>query len=291
MSVSLFFQLLINGLMAGGMYALVASGLTLTLGVMKIFNFAQGHFYMLGAFLTYGVSVAMGLPYYLAIVAAFVCIAVIGILFYFGFLHTTMLKGFFTSMLITVFAATIIQQISLLTFAEQEKAIPSVAPGSFHIGDVSVSWGKFVVIISAIVIMIILFYFMKTKIGTAMNAAAENRDVARLQGINATRIFWMTMAVGCGLSGLGGAVVAPVMGAYLLMGSNVFMRALLVLMVAGMGSMGGALIAGFLVGIVESFAFQYFGSLNMVVIFICVAILTYIRPGGLFGKPMPVPGE
>jgi branched-chain amino acid transport system permease protein len=291
MSVSLFFQLLVNGLMAGGMYALVASGLTLTLGVMKIFNFAQGNFYMLGAFITYGAAVALGLPYPLAVLASLVSMALLGVLFYFGIIHWTMYQGFFTTMLITVFFATIINQASLLTFAEQEKAVPAVVPGSFSIGDVTVSWGKLVVIGCAILFMVVLYYFMKTKIGTAMLAAAENRDVSRLQGINTTRIFWVTMAVGCGLSGLGGAIIAPVMGAYLAMGSNVFMRALLVLMVGGMGSMSGALIAGFLVGIVESFAFQYLGSLNMVAILACVGILCFFRPGGLLGQPLPVPGE
>jgi branched-chain amino acid transport system permease protein len=291
MDVSLFFQLLINGLMAGGMYALVASGLTLTLGVMKIFNFAQGNFYMLGAFITFAVCVSLGLPYPVAILAALASMALFGVLFYWGIIHWTMYQGFFSTMLITVFFSTIINQVSLLTFAEQEKAVPSVVPGSLVIGEVTVSWGKLLVIACAIVIMVVLYYFMKTKIGTAMNAAAENRDVSRLQGINTTRIFWVTMAVGCGLSGIGGAVIAPVMGAYLAMGSNVFMRALLVLMVGGMGSMSGTLIAGFLVGIVESFAFQYVGSLNMIAILVCVGILTFFRPGGLLGQPLPVPGE
>ena len=291
MSVSLFFQLLVNGLMAGGMYTLVASGLTLTLGVMKIFNFAQGNFYMLGAFITFAVSVSLGLPYPVALLAALVSMALLGVLFYYGVIHWTMYQGFFSTMLITVFFSTIINQVSLLTFAEQEKAVPAVVPGSLVIGEVTLSWGKLMVIACAIVIMIVLYYFMKTKIGTAMNAAAENRDVSRLQGINTTRIFWVTMAVGCGLSGIGGAVVAPVMGANLAMGNNVFMRALLVLMVGGMGSMSGALIAGFLVGIVESFAFQFIGSLNMIAILACVGILCFFRPGGLLGQPLPVPGE
>ena len=291
MSASLFLQLLVNGLMAGGMYTLVASGLTLTLGVMKIFNFAQGNFYMLGAFITFAVCVSLGLPYPVAILAALASMALFGVLFYWGIIHWTMYQGFFSTMLITVFFSTIINQVSLLTFAEQEKAVPSVVPGSLVVGDITVSWGKLLVIACAIVIMVVLYYFMKTKIGTAMNAAAENRDVSRLQGINTTRIFWVTMAVGCGLSGIGGAVIAPVMGAYLAMGSNVFMRALLVLMVGGMGSMSGTLIAGFLVGIVESFAFQYVGSLNMIAILVCVGILTFFRPGGLLGQPLPVPGE
>ncbi len=291
MSVSLFFQILANGLMAGGMYALVASGLTLTLGVMKIFNFAQGHFYMLGAFLTFAVTVALGLPYPVALLAALLSMALLGVLFYFGLIHRPMAQGFFTTMLITVFFAQIISQVSLLTFAEQQKAVPAVVPGSFSIGEVTFIYGKLLVIGCAIVIMLALYYFMKTKIGTAMKAAAENREVASLQGINATQIFWVTMAVGCGLSGIGGAIIAPVLGCQLVMGQNIFMRCLLVLMVGGMGSMSGALIAGFLVGIVESFAFQFVGSLNLIVILVCVGILMYFRPGGLLGQPLPVPGE
>jgi branched-chain amino acid transport system permease protein len=277
--------------MAGGIYAMVASGLTLTLGVMKIFNFAQGTFYMLGAFIAFGVSVSLGLPYFVGVLAALVAMAILGILFYFGIIHWTMNQGFFSTMLITVFFATIINQTSLLTFAEQLKMLPPVIPGSLVIGEVIIGWGKLLVIACAIVIMMILYYFMKTKIGTAMNAAAENGDVARLQGINTTRIFWITMAVGCGLSGIGGAVIAPITGAYLAMGSNVFMKALLVLMVGGMGSMSGALIAGFLVGIVESFTFQFIGPLNLIAILGCVGILCFFRPGGLLGKPLPVPGE
>ncbi|MBN1367906.1 MAG: branched-chain amino acid ABC transporter permease [Dehalococcoidales bacterium] len=291
MSVSLFFQLLANGLMAGGMYALVASGLTLTMGVLKIFNFAQGQFYMLGAFIAFGVTVSLGLPYPIAILIALLTMALLGVLFYFGLLHKTMAHGFFNTMLITIYFSTIIGQISLLTFAQQEKAVPTVVPGSLNIGDVTFNNGKLLVIGCAIILLVALYYFMKTKIGTAMLAAAENKDVASLQGINATQIFWVTMAVGCALSGIGGAIIAPVSGAYLMMGQNVFMRALLVLMVGGMGSMSGALVAAFLIGIVESFAFQYVGYLNLVVLLVFVGVLMYFRPGGLMGKPMPIPGE
>jgi branched-chain amino acid transport system permease protein len=291
MTVSLFFQLLANGLMSGGMYALVACGLTLTLGILKIFNMAQGQFYMLGAFMTFAVTVNLGLPYPIAILAALLSMALLGVLFYFGLIHTTMNHGFFNTMLITIYFSTIISQVSLLTFAQQEKAVPAVITGSLNLGGVSFNNGKLLVIAAAVVILVALLFFMRTKIGTAMLAAAENRDVAALQGINATKIFWVTMAVGCGLSGIGGAIIAPVSGAYLFMGQAVFMRALLVLMVGGMGSMSGALVAAFLVGIIESFAFQYVGYLNLLVILVFIGVLMYFRPGGLLGKPMPIPGE
>jgi len=290
-SVGLFFQLLANGLMSGGMYTLVASGLTLTLGVIKIFNFAQGHFYMLGAFLTFAVAVSFGLPYPVAILAALVSMAILGVLLYFGIIQKTMPQGFFSTMLATVMFATIINQVSLLTFAYEERAIPAIFPGTLDISEVSIGWGRLFVVACAIVLMLALYYFMKTKIGTAMLAAAENSEVASLQGVNAKQIFWITMAVGCGLSGIAGAIIAPIQGAYLVMGQNIFLRALLVILVGGMGSMSGALIAGFLIGILESFTFQYLGYLNMIAILAGVGILVFFRPGGLLGKPLPIPGE
>ncbi len=217
--------------------------------------------------------------------------ALLGVLFYFGLIHKTLTYGFFNAMLISIYFSTIVGQVSLLTFAEQEKAVPTVVPGSLNLGDVTFNNGKLLVIGCAIVILVALYFFMKTKIGTAMWAASENRDVASLQGINSTQIFWVTMAVGCALSGIGGAIIAPVSGAYLFMGQNVFMRAILVLMVGGMGSMSGALAAAFIVGIVESFAFQYVGYLSMIVLLVFVGVLMFFRPGGLLGKPMPIPGE
>lgn len=124
-----------------------------------------------------------------------------------------------------------------------------------------------------------------------MVAAAENRDVAGLQGINAKQIFWITMAVGCGLSGIAGALIVPVLSASVVMGTGMFIRVMMVVLVGGMGSMSGALIAAFIIGLVESFAYQLVGELSLVVIFVLVAILMFFRPGGLLGKPLPVPGE
>jgi len=124
-----------------------------------------------------------------------------------------------------------------------------------------------------------------------MPAAAENRDVASLQGINPKRVFWVTMSVGCGLCGIAGALVVPVLAASGTMGSTIFIKALLVVLVGGTGSMSGALLAAFIVGIAESYAFHFFGHLGLLVIFVLVAVLIFFRPGGLLGKPLPVPGE
>jgi branched-chain amino acid transport system permease protein len=290
-SASLFFQILANGIMSGGLYALVACGLTLTLGVVKVFNFAQGDFLMLGAYLSFTLIVTLGMPYTVAIIAALLSTAALGALIYIGLIQPALKYGFFNSMLITVLLVTVIEQSSVLTFAQQNRAVPAVFPGVLNLGGVVLSQGKLLVIGCSIAVLVALHYFMKLKVGKAMLASAENSEVATLQGINAKQIFWVTMAVGCGLSGIAGAIVAPIYGAYSTMGTMVFSRALLVLMVGGMGSMSGALIGAFLIGIVESFAFHFVGYLNLLVILVLVGALMFFRPGGLLGRPMPIPGE
>ena len=291
MTVDLFFQLLVNGLMIGGMYALVSSGFTLILGVMKVFNFAQGQFYMLGAFVTFGLVSMAGVPYPLAILISLAAMAVLGILFHFAVIKWVLPSGFFHLMLVTTAFGTIITQTSLLSFGYNAQVISPILAGSLQIGDISLNKGKLLVIFGALVVMVALYYFMKTKTGTAMLAAAENRDVAGLQGINADRIFWITMAVGCGLCGAAGALIVPVLSASTSMGTAIFSKSMLVVLVGGTGSMAGSLLAAFIIGIIESFSYQYVGQLNLLVIFGVIAILIYFRPGGLLGKPLPIPGQ
>ncbi len=291
MDLGLFMQIFLNGLMIGGIYALIASGFTLILGVIQVFNFAQGQFYMLGAFIAIAVVTNLGLPYPIAIIVALLATAILGALLYFAVIQWTTRSGFFNTMLVTVAFGTIVAQAAMLSFGSREAVLPPVVPGTVSFGGVTIPNGKLVVIAGAVVVMVALHFFMKTRIGVSMLAASENRDVASLQGINPKRVFWITMAVGCGLCGVAGALVAPVLAASGTMGSTIFIKALLVVLVGGTGSMSGALLAAFVVGIAESFAFHFFGHLGLLVIFVLVAILIFFRPGGLLGKPLPVPGE
>jgi len=291
LDLGLFLQIFLNGLMIGGIYALIASGFTLILGVIQVFNFAQGQFYMLGAFIAIAVVTNLGLPYPVAILIALVATALLGAALYFGVTQFTTRSGFFNTMLVTVAFGTVVAQSAMVSFGSREAVLPPVVPGTLSFGGVTIPNGKLVVIAGAVVVMVALHLFMKTRIGVSMLAAAENRDVASLQGINPKRVFWVTMAVGCGLCGIAGALVVPVLAASGTMGSTIFIKALLVVLVGGTGSMSGALLAAFIVGIAESYAFHFFGHLGLLVIFVLVAVLIFFRPGGLLGKPLPVPGE
>jgi branched-chain amino acid transport system permease protein len=290
MSVGLFAQVLVNGLMSGGTYALIASGFTLILGVIQVFNFSQAHFYMLGAFVTFGVAVSLGLPYPVAILAALAAMAILGMLLHLSIVKWVMPFGFTHTMLATIAFGRLISQVSVLTFGSQAVVVPSIIPGTLAIGEVTLNEGKLLVIGSAIVVMAVLYYFMKSKAGTAILASAENKDVAGLQGINANKIFLIVMAIGCGLSGIGGALVVPILSASSTMWIDVFTRSMLVILVGGTGSMSGALIAAFLIGIIESFAYQFVGQLSLMVIYVFAGILIVFRPGGLMGRPLPIPG-
>src|SRR5208283_2618386 len=141
MSVDLFVQLFVNGLMSGGMYALVASGFTLILGVIQVFNFAQGDFYMLGAFITFGMMSVLGLPYPLAILAALAGIALLGVLFHTAVLRRTMVHGFFHTLLVTVAFGTLINQTALLSFGFREGVVSPVFPGTLAMGNITLNPG------------------------------------------------------------------------------------------------------------------------------------------------------
>jgi len=291
LNLDLLLQMLLNGLMSGGMYALVASGFTLILGVLQVFNFAQGHFYMLGAYVTVGMAAGIGAPYPVAVIAAVAAMALLGALLYTGVIRWTLPAGFFHTLLVTTAFGTIVNQVALLTFGRREVAMPSVLPGATRLGPVAVNNGKLIVVGGALFVMLALYFFMKTKIGVSMRAAAENREVASLQGINPKRIFWATMAVGCGLCGAAGSLIAPVLAVSSSAGTNIMIKAMLVVLVGGTGSMSGALLAAFLIGLAESIAFQYLGQQSLVAIFALVAVLVFFRPGGLLGRPLPIPGE
>jgi len=170
---------------------------------------------------------------------ALIAVGVLGILFYVGIIRWTMSQGFFHSLLITVFLSKIITQTSLLTFGFRETALSPVIPATLNIGQVKISGGKLLLIACAIAVMVALYYFMRKKIGIAISATAENKDIAALQGINTKKIFLVAMAIGCGLSGIAGGLAVPVLSASVNMGIGAFTRALLVVLMGGMGSMLG----------------------------------------------------
>ena len=288
MDLGLFIQCLVNGLAIGGIYAIVASGFTLVLGTMKIFNFAQGEFYMLGAFVTYAVCETLHLNYMFGLLAALLSMAALGVILQ-RFIIRYTYGGFFHTIMATIAFGMIVRQTAVITFGKTDKVMYPLVKGRMEIGSIIFNYDRLLLILLGVAFIVLLHYFMKLKVGKAMRAVTEDQETAGLQGINSRQIFHVTMALGCGLAGISGALIAPVLGATAEMGHGIFVRILLVIIIGGMGSMPGALLAALIIGLLESFGYQFVGAHNELVILGAMLPLLFLRPGGLLGRPLAIP--
>jgi branched-chain amino acid transport system permease protein len=197
--------------------------------------------------------------------------------------------GFFHTVLATIAFATILRQTAVITFGKTDSFMYPVVKGRLELGEIILNNDKLLLIFMGIVLIILLHYFLKLKVGKAMRAVTEDQEVAGLQGINSRRIFIFTMALGCGLAGIAGALIVPVFGATADMGHGIFIKILLVIIIGGMGSMPGALLAAFIIGLIESFGYQLIGSYNELALLFCMLPILFFRPGGLLGRPLAIP--
>lgn len=283
MTGTVFAQLLLNALAIGMIYVLVASGLILLLGIVRIFNFAHGEFYMLGAFITFACMQFLGLNYLLAVLVAIILVIALSILCYkyiFHFIRGDMLLCTAASIGLSM----ILMKGALLGFGTQERGIASPFAGTIGIGQVTMPSEKLVAVILSLIVMGGLYILlMKTKVGRAMRAIKLDNEVTALQGVNTKRIYIITFAAASALAALAGGIIAPVFSISPNMGHSLLLNCFMVLMVGGMESMAGGIIGGILVGLVLTFGNYYFGGMSEVLLFALIGIILVIKPGGLFG--------
>jgi branched-chain amino acid transport system permease protein len=285
MSVPL--QLAFDGLTIGLIYVILAAGLVLILSVTEIFFVAYGQFYMWGAYIAWYSVDRFHLPYLVGVVIAVVAAAVFGLASY-VFIFQRMQRAD-NRFLITVTAALgislILAQAVLLVFGTQPKSIPNVFSGAFDVGGVHMEVKKLALIGMGVLVTVVLFLvYEKTRLGRAMRAVSLNPDVAAIHGINPTRIFLLTMGIGCALAGLAGALLAPAYNLSSGMGDNVIASVLLMTMLGGMDSLLGAVFGGLVVGQILSFGQYYVHQMNVVYLFLFIGLVIYFRPNGLLGR-------
>jgi branched-chain amino acid transport system permease protein len=284
--MSVLFQLAFDGLTIGLIYIILAAGLVLVLSVTQIFFVAYGQFYMWGAYIAWYVVDRFDMPYVVGLITAIVGTAVMGLLSY--ALIFKRMQHMDNRFLITVTAALgislILAQAVLPAFGTQPKSIPNVFPGAIHIGGVNMEVKKLALIGIGILVTLVIFYiYERTKVGRAMRAVSLNSEVAALHGINPSRVYLITMGVGCALAGLSGAILAPAYNISSGMGNNVIASVLLMTMLGGMDSLLGAVVGGFIVGQVLSFGQYYVHQMNVVYLFLFIGVVIYFRPNGLLG--------
>jgi branched-chain amino acid transport system permease protein len=285
MGLHFYIQNALGGLAYGSLLFLIASGLTLIFGLMRIINLAQTAFYLLGAYVGLAL-VAHGTNFWLASVAAGAVTMVLGLAVYSAFLHRYHADPL-TSLLLTLGFALIMDDGVLAIWGGDPHSIapPAALAGSLQFGALvfPVYWLA-VIVISFAVAGVLFVVLQRTKLGMMIRASVDDEEMARGVGVDVNRAFFIVFAIGAFVAGLGGLLGGPITSAYPGLDGELTPLAFAVVIVGGMGSLSGALVGSLLIGLVNAFGKAMFPELSYFTIFVPVALIMAFRPQGLFGR-------
>ncbi len=282
----LFGQLLL-GLINGSFYALLSLGLAVIFGLLNVINFAHGAQYMLGAFAAWMLLNFLGVGYWPALVLAPIAVAVTGIILEKLFLSRLYRLDPLYGLLLTFGVTLILEGLfrSLYGTSGQPYSPPAMLTGAVNLGFMVLPiYRGWVVLASVVICFATWFVIEKTPLGATLRAATENPVLVQAFGINVPRMITLTYAFGVGLAGLAGVLAAPVYQVSPLMGSNLIIVVFAVVVIGGMGSIMGAILTGFALGIFEGLTKVFYPPASNIVVFVIMALVLLVRPAGLFGR-------
>jgi branched-chain amino acid transport system permease protein len=283
---ALFGQLLI-GLINGAFYAMLSLGLAVIFGLLNIINFTHGAQYMMGAFCAWFLLNKAGVGYWWALLLAPIVVGAIGIL-----IERTMLARLYKldhlyGLLLTFGLALIIQGLFRNEFGSSglPYQIPSELTGGINLGFMFLPIYRGWVIVASLVVCFSTWYVIeRTKLGSYLRAATENPALVQAFGVNVPRMITLTFGFGVGLAALAGVMAAPIYQVNPLMGADLIIVVFAVVVIGGMGSIMGAILTGFGLGIVEGLTKYFYPEASNTVIFVVMVIVLMFRPAGLFGR-------
>lgn len=281
-------NILVNGLIFGGTYAVLAAGFALVFGVARILNMAHTAFYMVAAYIIYTLMhmIMLGLNPILVSVIAIIASVVLAIICYILFIDRVKQHDL-TVMVITIAIGILFQEIILQIFQADYRGVKPFIDGFIDIGNVRISYQNITVIIASIVALILIWLLLnKTTLGTAIRATSQDRVAANLMGINVGRIILITVGISAAFAAFAGAVVAPNLTIYPQMWMQPLTTILAAVVLGGLGSLKGAIIGAFILGMVESaviFLVPLGGYLREAVALVTMLLVLLVRSEGLFG--------
>jgi branched-chain amino acid transport system permease protein len=285
--MAIFAQSLISGLLIGGVYALVGIGLTIIFGVMRIINFAQGELLMIGMYLTYYLFHLLG-------VDPFVSIAItLPLMFLFGaLLQLTLVNRVLDALpqnqiLLTLGIGLVISNTTMMLFTSDYKILStSYSSSSVRLGGISISEPLAVSFAITVAITAALYWFLlRTDTGQAIRATAQDRDAAQLMGVDVRRMSVIAFGIGSALAGAAGSLIAPTYYIFPQVGGAFTLKAFVVVVLGGMGSIVGATLSGLIIGTTESLGAAYLSSgMKEVVVYVLFLLVLLLKPSGLLGK-------
>jgi branched-chain amino acid transport system permease protein len=285
-SQALFGQLLL-GLINGSFYALLSLGLAVIFGMLNIINFTHGAQYMMGAFMAFFLLQYAGLNYWWALVVAPVIVAVFGIVIERAMLRWLYQLDHLYGLLLTFGIALITEGVFRNYFGSSglPYQMPDALRGGQNLGFMFLpNYRAWVIVFSLFVCLSTWFVIERTRLGAYLRAATENPTLVRAFGINVPRMITLTYGFGVGLAALAGVMAAPIYNVSPQMGSSLIIVVFAVVVIGGMGSIMGAIVTGFGLGVIEGLTKVFFPEASATVIFVIMAIVLLVRPAGLFGK-------
>lgn len=278
-------QSLVNGVVLGMIYMLMAIGFTLVFGIMRIVNFAHGEFYMIGAFSAFVGVTMLNLPFPAALalsLLAAICLGALVERFIFRQFRSDELSG----MIASLGLAMILQNAILIMFGPDPNAMPSLASGVYKLGGLVVPKSRAIILLAAVVILGGFYLFlMHSRHGRALRALVMDTEIASAFGVRTSWLYPLGLGLGVGLAALAGALMAPVFGVSPFVGATPLLKAFIVVIVGGLGSIPGAALAAILLGLIESFVTSFVGASEAdILTFALVILVLLIRPSGLLGR-------
>jgi branched-chain amino acid transport system permease protein len=284
--LGIFLQTVINGIMLGSIYALVALGLTLIYGILEIPNFAHGALYMVGAYISFLIITSLGIPYWFALILSAAFLFFVGM-----FVERVVYRPLYVQPVINSFIAAvglilILENGALALWGPQFRRFPRAATQVFQVLGVTITSQRILVIVLTVLLILAVHWFIKrTRWGAAIEATSQNRQGAQLMGINVSRVGGITFGLGTAMAAVAASLVAPILMIYPTMGGPVIGMAFVIIILGGMGSFFGAVVGGYLIGLAETL-FSTYVTTNYVeaLIFGILVVVLAVKPTGLFGK-------
>src|SRR3982751_1772654 len=284
-STQLLFSQMLLGLINGAFYAMLSLGLAVIFGMLNVINFTHGAQYMMGAFAAWLMLTELDIPFWAALILSPIVIGLFGIvierLMLKRIYHLDHLYGF----LLTFGMALIIEGLFQWRWGSSGAPYPSPIPGGYNLGFMFLpAYRGFVVVAALVICLATWFAIERTRLGAYLRAATENPTLVRAFGINVPRMITLTYGAGVGLAALAGVMAAPIYQVSPLMGSNIIITVFAVVVIGGMGSILGAIVSGFALGLVEGLTKVFYPEASSTVIFVVMALVLLIKPAGFFGR-------
>jgi branched-chain amino acid transport system permease protein len=281
----LIVQSLINGMILGTLYLMMAIGFTLAFGVMRIVNFAHGEFYMIGAFMALIGVTWLGLPYGVTLALTVVFAILLG-----AMIERVVFRPFradeLSGMIASIGLAMILQDGALILFGPDPQAFPSLASGVYRLGDLIVPKSRALTLAVGVVILLGFYVMlMHTRFGRGLRALVQDQEIASLYGVRLEIMYPLGLGIGIALAAVAGALMAPLFGVSPFIGSTPLLKAFIVVILGGLGSIPGAALAAMLLGILESYTSSFISaSAADILTFVLVIAVLLIRPSGILGR-------